>query len=44
MSLNRRFKYIYKENGGPSLPRNKEIELAREKYILPLDSDDTIEP
>ena len=40
----KRFKYVYKENGGLSSARNKGIELANGEYILPLDSDDTIEP
>jgi glycosyltransferase involved in cell wall biosynthesis len=37
-----RFKYLKKENGGLSSARNKGIENAKGKYILPLDSDDKI--
>jgi glycosyltransferase involved in cell wall biosynthesis len=37
-----RFKYIKKENGGPSSTRNVGIENATGIYILPLDADDKI--
>ena len=36
--------YFEKENGGVSSARNKGIELAQGKYILFLDSDDTLSP
>lgn len=38
----KRFKYLYKDNGGLSDARNYGIEHASGKYILPLDSDDKI--
>jgi len=41
-SRDRRFSYIYKKNGGLSSARNKGIQHAKGKYILPLDSDDKI--
>ncbi|KEO72827.1 glycosyltransferase family 2 protein [Anditalea andensis] len=37
-------KYIAQSNGGPSKARNRGIELAQGKYILPLDGDDIIAP
>ena len=37
-----RFKYLYKENGGLSSARNAGIEMAKGKWILPLDADDKI--
>lgn len=39
-----RYKYIDKENGGPSLARNAAIAASCGKYILPLDADDLIAP
>ncbi|MBI9042252.1 glycosyltransferase family A protein [Lutibacter sp.] len=38
----RRFKYLYKENGGLSSARNAGIEKAQGEFILPLDADDKI--
>lgn len=40
---NPEIKYILLENGGVSRARNKGIEKASGKYILPLDADDLIE-
>lgn len=37
-----RFRYLYKENGGPSSARNRGIEMAKGEWILPLDADDKI--
>lgn len=39
-----RYKYIDKENGGPSIARNTAIAASSGKYILPLDADDLIAP
>ena len=39
-----RFKVIHQENGGPSVARNKGMEIAQGEYIQFLDSDDTIDP
>lgn len=39
-----RYKYIDKENGGPSIARNTAIKASCGKYILPLDADDIIAP
>lgn len=39
-----RFKYVSKRNGGLSSARNYGIERALGEYILPLDSDDILEP
>ena len=39
-----RFKYIHKKNGGLSSARNLGIANASGEYILPLDSDDIIQP
>lgn len=39
-----RYKYIDKENGGPSVARNTAIAASSGKYILPLDADDLIAP
>jgi glycosyltransferase involved in cell wall biosynthesis len=38
----KRFKYLYKENGGHSSARNFGIRHSCGKYILPLDADDKI--
>jgi glycosyltransferase involved in cell wall biosynthesis len=38
----KRFKYLYKENGGLSSARNAGIKLGKGEYILPLDADDYI--
>lgn len=38
----RRFKYLYKENGGHSSARNFGIRNSSGQYILPLDADDII--
>ncbi|MFY7846124.1 glycosyltransferase family 2 protein [Chryseobacterium gambrini] len=37
-----RFQYIYKKNGGLSSARNAGVEVAKGKWILPLDADDKI--
>ena len=39
-----RYKYIDKENEGPSIARNTAIAASSGKYILPLDADDLIAP
>lgn len=39
-----RYKYIDKENEGPSIARNIGIAKSSGKYILPLDADDLIAP
>ncbi len=36
--------YIYQENQGPSVARNRGIEEAKGTYVLPLDADDKISP
>jgi len=38
----KRFKYIYQENQGPSVARNNAIQNSQGEYILPLDGDDKI--
>lgn len=38
----KRFKYIFQENAGPSVARNKAIDNSHGEFILPLDSDDLI--
>lgn len=38
----KRFKYLYKENGGLSSARNAGIDISEGEYILPLDSDDIL--
>lgn len=38
----KRFKYIYQENGGISSARNSGIQISKGEYILPLDADDKI--
>ncbi len=42
VAKDKRFKYIYKQNGGLSSARNAGIEVAVGEYILPLDADDKI--
>jgi glycosyltransferase involved in cell wall biosynthesis len=37
-----KIRILYLENGGPSRARNKAIDAAKGKYILPLDADDLI--
>lgn len=43
INLDKRFKYLNKENGGLSCARNAGIEKARGHYILTLDADDKFE-
>jgi glycosyltransferase involved in cell wall biosynthesis len=43
-NLDERVITVHKENGGVSSTRNKGIELARGKYIIFVDSDDTVSP
>lgn len=38
----RRFKYIYQKNQGPSVARNRGIKVAEGKYLVFVDSDDYI--
>lgn len=38
----KRFKYIWQENHGPSVARNNAIANSQGRYILPLDGDDKI--
>ncbi|MGB5417244.1 glycosyltransferase family 2 protein [Algibacter sp.] len=38
----KRFKYIFKENGGLPSARNSGIKISEGEYILPLDSDDIL--
>lgn len=40
----KRFKYIDKKNEGPAIARNIAIQNSTGEFILPLDSDDIIEP
>jgi glycosyltransferase involved in cell wall biosynthesis len=40
----KRIKYFYKENGGPSSARNHGVSRARGKWIMYLDSDDELLP
>lgn len=40
----KRIRYVYKENGGPSSTRNIGIQSAHGEFILPLDADDMIAP
>ena len=42
-SNDKRFKYLYKENGGLSSARNAGIKICDGDYILPLDADDIID-
>lgn len=37
-------KYIYQKNSGPSVARNKGIEVSQGKYIAFVDADDTVSP
>jgi glycosyltransferase involved in cell wall biosynthesis len=39
-----RVKVVYKENGGPSSARNEAFKHSSGDFILPLDSDDMIQP
>lgn len=43
LSFNQKIKYIYKENEGVSLARNKGIEASSGEYIMFLDADDWID-
>lgn len=40
--LDNRFKYIFQENQGVVAARNSALQIAKGKYILPLDGDDKI--
>ncbi len=42
LAKDKRFKYLYKENGGLSSARNAGVEISVGEFILPLDSDDKI--
>lgn len=42
-NLDKRFKYIFQRNAGPSVARNNGINNAAGQYILPLDADDIID-
>lgn len=44
VSRDARIKYFLKENGGPSAARNYGIEQANGKWVIYLDSDDTLFP
>ena len=44
VTLDNRFRYFKKNNGGVSSARNFGISLAQGEYILPLDADDKIAP
>jgi glycosyltransferase involved in cell wall biosynthesis len=42
MNNHKNVSYIYQDNQGPSVARNRGIQEARGEYILPLDADDKI--
>ena len=42
--IDKRFRYVYQENGGLSKARNKGIAHAEGEFLLPLDADDMISP
>jgi glycosyltransferase involved in cell wall biosynthesis len=42
LEKDRRFNYLYKENGGLSSARNEGIKTSKGTFILPLDADDKI--
>jgi glycosyltransferase involved in cell wall biosynthesis len=44
LGVDKRFRFVRKANGGLASARNAGLDLARGDFILPLDSDDVIEP
>lgn len=44
VASNSNIRYIYQQNGGPSIARNNGVRNAKGVFILPLDADDLISP